>query len=631
MLITGLRKAGGEAYTMDSERVERRLVAIMFTDIAGYTALMAGSEARALQAKEQHRALVRPLVERYHGEAIEARGDESLSVFPSALDAVSCAFAIVAELGDSALRLHLGIHLGDIVLEHGEISGDGVNIASRVCALSEGGELCVSGDIYQALRNQPNIEAKPLGERELKNVGRPIAVYALSGPAAPPSVRRAPTSSTAVRVAAAVVVGLVLLVAAGWGVQRYFVSPSDSSGVAGRADRPALAVLPFENLGGDTEQEIFARGLAEDLITRLASWRSFPVIASSSSLNPALPKDVQAAGRELNARYVVVGSARRVGEQVRINVQLTDTASGRSVWAKQYDRDFRDLLVLQTEISEAVVGEVFPELLQFEAERAMHQDAENLDAWTVAMQGWWHFNRVNPEDMARARELFERAVALDPQFGDAYAGLGLAHFREGVFGWSDSPEQSFGAHRAAAEKAVALDEFSTQAYHALGHAFAVSGQPDRGLAALHLGLELNPNNALAHNCYGNTLALVGRSEEAIVALERAMALSPRDPWGFETRIGMAWAYFAGKDYEQAAAWAEQSIAREPSFFAYQVATASAGQLGQVDAAHTSLRELLRLQPDFSIAWFEGFFGWADPDFRNRLLEGLRKAGWEPEA
>jgi adenylate cyclase len=246
---------------MDPKRAERRLAAIMFTDIVGYTALMAGNEARALKAKAQHRALVRPLVERYHGESIEARGDESLSVFPSVLDAVNCAFAIEAELGDSGLKLHLGIHLGDFVLERGEISGDGVNIAARLCALSEAGGLCVSGEVYQAVRNQPNIEAKPLGERELKNVGRPIAVYALSGPAAPPSIRRAPTSSTSVRIAAAVGVGLVLLFAAIWGVQRYFVSPSEGPGVAGLANRPALAVLPFENLSEDPEQGVFAGGL----------------------------------------------------------------------------------------------------------------------------------------------------------------------------------------------------------------------------------------------------------------------------------------------------------------------------------------------------------------------------------
>ena len=386
-------------------------------------------------------------------------------------------------------------------------------------------------------------------------------------------------------------IGLVLLLAAGWGVYQYFVSPSEGPGVAGLANRPALAVLPFENLSGDPEQGAFAGGLAADLITRLASWRSFPVIAPPSSFNPTLPKNVQEAGRELNAHYVVAGSVRRAGERVRINVQLIDTASGRTVWAKQYDRAFSDMLVLQNEINEAIVGEVFPELLQFETERAMHRDSRNLDAWTLAMQGWWHLNQLNREDMARARERFEQAVKLDPQFGDAYAGLAYAHFREGVYGWSDSPEQSFRALSAAAEKAVTLDEFSAEAHHALGHAFAASGQADRMIGAFHLGVELNPSNAMANSCYGNALALVGRSEEAIKALERAMALSPRDPWGFEARVGMAWAYFARADYEQAADWAERSIAREPTFLAYQVATASAGQLGQGDKAQMSLRSL----------------------------------------
>ncbi len=358
---------------MASQSVERRLAAIMFTDIVGFTALMAESEAKGLRAKEQHRALVRPLVERYHGECIEARGDESLSVFPSTLDAVNCALAVESELSSSELKLHIGIHLGDISIEHGEISGDGVNIAARVCALSEGGGLCVSDEVHQAVRNQPDIQVTPLGERELKNVGRPVPVYRLSGPASAPSRRR--ISRRPIYVQASIPVALLaLLVVLGWWYQR--PSPDRAAGLAGR---PAIAVLPFENLGGDPEQSIFAEALADDLITRLGSWRSFPVIARASSFNPGLPKDVQQAGQELRAHYVVVGSVRRAQDRIRINVQLIDTASGRNVWANQYDRDFSDVLALQDEITETIIGEVNPDLLQFESERAICRREERLE------------------------------------------------------------------------------------------------------------------------------------------------------------------------------------------------------------------------------------------------------------
>jgi adenylate cyclase len=338
----------------------------MFTDIVGSTALMAKSEAEGLRAKERHRALVRPLVERYHGDCIEAKGDESLSVFPSALDAVNCALAIEAELLELDLKLHIGIHLGDISLARGEISGDGVNIAARVCALSEGGGICVSDEVLHAVRNQPDIDVTPLGERELKNVGRPVPVFALTGPAAPPSRRRSPRGPIYARAGVGVVL-LALVVSLAWLYQRGEAPPGrlTAPGVAGLADRPAIAVLPFENLTGDPEQRIFADGLAEDLITRLGSWRSFPVIARASSFNPDLPKDVQKAGYELRAHYVVVGSVRKAGERIRVNVQLIDSESGRQVWANQYDRDFRDLLALQDEITATIIGEVNPDLLQF--------------------------------------------------------------------------------------------------------------------------------------------------------------------------------------------------------------------------------------------------------------------------
>ena len=594
----------------------------MFTDIVGFTALMAESEAKGLRAKEQHRALVRPLVERYHGECIEARGDESLSVFPSTLDAVNCAFAVEAELSSLELKLHIGIHLGDISIEHGEISGDGVNIAARVCALSEGGGLCVSAEVYQAVRNQPDIQVTALGERELKNVGRPVPVFRLSGLASAPSRRRSPRRPIYLQASIPVAL-LALLVVLGWWYQR--PSPDRAAGLAGR---PAIAVLPFENLGGDPEQSIFAEALADDLITRLGSWRSFPVIARASSFNPELPKDVQQAGRELRAHYVVVGSVRRAQDRIRINVQLIDTASGRNVWANQYDRDFSDVLALQDEITQTIIGEVNPDLLQFESERAMHADSANLDAWTTAMRGWWHFNQGTKENMARAVEFFESAVELDPQFGYAYAGLALAHFRELGFGWTDSPEQTAEALLAAAETAVALDEFGAEAHHALGHAFAMTGQPDRMIGAFALGVEFNPSDAMANNCYGAHLAFVGRGEEAIETLTRAMAISPRDPWAFEFRVSMAWAYFAIQDYEQALEWAEKSIQRGPNPMAYQVAVASSGQLGQLDRAEISLRELLRLQPDLSVAGLELFFAPANRDFVDRLLEGMHKAGWE---
>jgi TolB-like protein/class 3 adenylate cyclase/Tfp pilus assembly protein PilF len=606
-----------------NSEAERRLAAIVFTDIVGYTAIMAESEAKGHSVRARQGEVLRPLVERYGGEWISHVGDETLSSFPSATDAANCALAIQAALrNEPELAVRVGIHLGDIVEREGSVHGDGVNIAARIRPLAEPGGVAISDEVAHAIRNQENFEASSIGEHEFKNVGRPVAVFALGGTAAAPGPRRRPQRRLGAPASIALAAVGLLVVLAWW---------SQTSGpdrVAGLSGRPAIAVLPFKNLGGDPEQRVFADGLAEDLIVRLGSWRSFPVIARASSFNPELPKDVQEAGRELQAQYVVVGSVRRAQERIRVNVQLIDTASGRNVWASQYDRDFDDVLALQNEITDTIVGEVNPDLLRFESERAMHQDPASLDAWTTAMQGWWQFNQGTRENMMQAVGLFERAAELDPQFGYAYAGLALAHFRSLIFGWTDDPEQTAGAILAAAEKAVALDELGAEAHHALGHAFAVTGQTDRMLGAFALGVEFNPSDAMANNCYGAHLALVGRSEEAIEVVTHAMSISPRDPWAFEYRVSMAWAYFAIPDYEHALEWAERSIERGPNPMALQVAAASAGQLGRTDEARASLRELLRLAPGLSEDGLKTLFGIAKGDFVDRLLDGLRKAGWE---
>jgi class 3 adenylate cyclase/TolB-like protein len=303
---------------VEAATVERRLAAIMFTDIVGYTALMAESEEKGLRVRERHRALVRPLVEQYHGESIEARGDESLSVFPTALDAVNCALAIEEQVkSDPELRLHVGIHLGDLVVQGGEVSGDGVNIAARICSLSEGGGLCVSGEVYRSIRNQPGIEATALGERELKNVPEPVAVYAVSGQAAPPrtvseisaEVRRGVVPRRAWVVAALVVIALAL----GW----WLYGPA--------ADAPPLtsiAVLPFDDMSPDGDHKWLGDGMAEELIEMLSRIEELTVIARSSTF-PMRGKDIGTVGDRLGVGSVVEGSVRRSAEQLRTTVQLS--------------------------------------------------------------------------------------------------------------------------------------------------------------------------------------------------------------------------------------------------------------------------------------------------------------------
>jgi adenylate cyclase len=510
---------------MASEGTQRRLAAILFTDVVGSTALTAHSQAAGLALRDRHRELVRSQVERYHGRFIEAPGDECLSAFESGLNAVNCALAIKQELGDDAdLQLHTGLHLGEIAFRGNEVFGDGVNVAARVCKISPPGEIYVSGALAGALRGQEQVETSPRGEEKFKGVDEPVTIFAISGTPAEPTATAEGFAQPGGRPTPWVVAAAALLVVLGVGWWLYEWTRPKPPGVG----PPAIAVLPFDNLGGGSEQDIFAGGLAEELITRLASWRSFPVISRGSSSDPALPQDVQQVGRELGAGYVVEGSVREAGDRVRIVVQLIDATTGRSVWAHQYDRELGDFWALQDEISEAIVGAMNPALLHSEMERAMRQEPGSLDAWNAAMQGWWHFDQFTAEHMAQAKERFARAVELDPQWGYAYAGLSLANNYELAFGWTDSPEQSLQASLEAAQKAVTLDELSAEGFHALGHAFSNTGQTDRMMGAFREGVELNPSHHLANNCYGYHLAWTGHPEEAIEYITRAMSLSPRE-------------------------------------------------------------------------------------------------------
>jgi TolB-like protein/class 3 adenylate cyclase len=613
---------------MVSQGTQRRLAAILFTDVVGSTAATAQSAASGLALRDRHREVVRAQVERYHGRLIEAPGDESLSVFESALNAVNCARAIRGKLeGDGELQLHMGLHLGEIAFRGDEVFGDGVNVAARLCSLAPANEVYISAALADALRGQEG-ELSPRGDHAFRGVEQPVTVYQVGGaagePAAPEVLVRRPSGTTPWVAAAAFL--LVILLGVWW---LYRPTAVDEQAAPGFSGPPAIAVLPLENLSADPEHSFFADGLAEDLTTRLASWRSFPVIARGSAFAANLPENVQEVGRELGARYVVEGSVREAGDLVRIVVKLIDASTGRQVWASQYDRDYSDVLALQDEISEAIVGAMNPALLHSEIDRAMHQDPENLDAWTAAMRGWWHFDHGTKEHMAQARSYFARAIELDPQWGYAYAGLSLTHFWDAAFRWSDTPRESAGAAVQAAQTAVALDELSAEAHHAMGHAFGLSGQPDRMVGAFKEGVELNPSHHLANNCYGQHLALLGRWEEAIEYLDRAMSLSPRDPVAFPPQMGMAWAFFAAEDYAQALEWAEKSIQRAPHvFFLYTVGVASAAQLGDIDRAQRMLQERRQLDPPLTRPLIESGYAVATPAFRERLIDGLRKAGWD---
>ncbi len=540
----------------------------MFTDIVGYTALMAESEDKGLHARERHRELVRPLVKQYHGESIEARGDESLSVFPTALAAVNCALAIDDELrGEASLKLHLGIHLGDVMVSEGEVTGDGVNIASRICALSKDGGLCVSGEVYQSVRNQPDMEAVSLGERELKNVGRPVTVYALGRPGAV-AVRTLTTtrSKASLYIAAAAV---VTLAAIGWWA-------TNRSAPRTGAIR-SIAVLPLDNLG-PPGQEYVADGVTDALIESLARAGSELRVISRTSVMQfkGTTKSSREIAAELGVEFLIEGTAQRQDDRVLIRVQLIEAREDAHLWAQSYERDLRDFFSMQREIARTVAGEIE---IALKPEREPSGAFLNLGAELLAAT-----RPVDPEALdlyLRARtlrgpgslvaswgppaiELLERSVAVDPDFAESWVALAEAHSVFGNAGLGRGSRDDFVRAREAAQRALELDERLSAAHAWLGHVRFNDWDFSGARNAFERAVELSPSDpdALFGLAAYLTLVGLGKTPEVELLIERLLRVAPFDLFLRAERIGH---FIFTREYERALEEVERIRELDPEF------------------------------------------------------------------
>jgi len=581
------------------DNVQRKLTAILSADVVGYGRLMADDEVATLNTLKAHRDAMGGLIRQHGGRVVDAVGDNLLAEFPSVLDAVTCAVAAQRELeGRNAdlskerkMQFRIGIHLGDVLMEGERIYGDGVNIAARLESLAEPGGICISGTVHEQVRHKLSRAYEDLGEQSLKNIADPVRVYRV----------RLPLDTSADDVEALTVPGF--------------------------AGRPAIAVLAFDNLSGDREQEYFADGIAEDLITRLSAFRLFPVIARNSSFAyKGKSVDVKRVSQELGVRYVVEGSVRKAGEQIRISAQLIDATSGHHVWAERYDRELRDIFALQDEIIETIIGSLVPTLGRAERYRAARQAPQNLHAWDCVQRGWWHVYQSTKDDAAEARSLFQKAKELDPHFSLAFSGLAISHLQQLGYQWSERPAQSLADGLQAAEKSVALDEGEPQSQVALGLACTSAGHYERAVVAFERTIELNPSYAAAYWGLGRALCYLDRPDEGVGMIEKAIRLSPHDPAMHEFLFDLGVAHFLAGRYEEATAWEKRSLQSRPGQpGAYRVLAASYGHLGRIEEARAALDAMYKLVPDFSV---ETLRVYVRPVIIERYLEGWRKAGWE---
>jgi TolB-like protein/class 3 adenylate cyclase/Tfp pilus assembly protein PilF len=603
----------------------RRLSAIMFTDIVGYTALMGRDEAVGRRVQDHHEAVVGPLVTRYQGEWLEERGDETLSVFGNVRDAVNCALAIQHALRDDPeLKLRIGVHLGDVTFERSHVIGDGVNVASRIRALAEPGGTCISGEVWQSVKNQSNVETTPLGERELKNVDQPVTVYAVSGtaaePSTPPKSARVQTRPSRMGRWAAVALGVVVIAGLAWLWSR--------NQTAEMAPIHSLAVLPFVNMSGDPEQEYFADGIAEELLNSLVRLKGLRVAGRTSSFsfknNPNA--DLKMIGEALGVDAILEGSVRKAGNRVRITAQLVNTEDGFHRWSETYDRELTDIFAIQTEIATAIAEALRVSLSSEEHERLATAPTKNLEAYQAYLLGRQRQEKYTTTSAVEAIGYFQRAVELDPKFALAYAGM-TDSYLERFQNSGSPPEEMLAKAQAAAEKALELDDRLAEAHVALGSVKWFRNDLVGAEAAFQHALALNPNSVLANLLYGGVLGGdLARYEEALALRRKAVEL---DPLSLEAVPRLGEDLSSLGRFDEALAWYERSLEIDPGFSYGHLLIANHHWevSGRLDEAVAWLAKGMALDPGSPVAlaglgWL--FLDLGDPDraeyWINRSIE-----------
>ena len=628
---------------MTQEGFKRKLTAILSADAVGYSRLMAEDETATVKTIASYREIMATLIKQHRGRVVDSPGDNLLAEFSSVVDAVQCAVAVQnefqtrnAELNENRrMEFRIGINLGDVIDQEDRIYGDGVNIAARLESLADPGGICVSKTAFDQIETKLPLGYEYLGEQSVKNIPKPVSAYrVLMRPDAAGKVigekrflgrfsRK--TAMTAIIVLLVVAGGLV-----GWNIylqQSKKVEPASVENMAFRLpDKPSIAVLPFDNMSGDPEQEYFSDGITEDIITALSKTPNLFVIARNSTFTyKGKAVKVNQVAEELGVQYVLEGSVRKEGDRVRITAQLIDALAGHHLWAERYDRDFKDIFALQDEITIKIIGSLRLELTDDQLANLHTKGTENLEAYLKLLQLREPFYTLTKEGNAQSRHLSEEAIAIDPEYSAAYVYLGATHWLDISLGSSKSPKESLKKAFNYIRKAIALDDSLPEAYTQLGWLYFLTKQYDKGIAECERAITLAPNSAHAHIWMGLVLTFAGRYEEAVRYSERALRLDPLPPqWYFRT-MGLAYAW-VGR-YEEAISFLKKSLKLSPNdFITHTYLTVIYSWAGHIDEANKQASEVLKIDPNYSIERFRKRSLYKNKEDNERYIEGLRKAG-----
>lgn len=580
-------------------RVQRRLAAIVVADVVGYSRLMEADEAGTLAALKGRRSeILQPIVRAHGGRVVKVMGDGVLIEFTSAVHAVSASLQLQAKMAHAnealpeprRIVLRIGINLGDVIGEGPDIYGDGVNIAARLEKLAEPGGLCISASVRDEVHGKIDASFEDAGEPTLKNLVRPVRAFRTAGL----PIRRTLPST--------------------------------------QVDRPSVAVLPFQNLSGDAEQEYFCDGVVEDIIIALAQFRHLHVIARNSSFTyKGKAQDIKQIGRELDVRYVVEGSVRRTGDRLRIAGQLISTSTGAHLWADRFDGTLADIFDLQDRVASSIVGAITPKVEEAEIERAKRKPTESLDAYDYYLRGLAVFDRTitNRSAIDDALQLFMKAVDRDPEFASAYARAARCYATRKSNGWMVDRAAEIAEAKRLATRAVELgwDDAIALSYggYVLGY---VGGDLEDGAACIDRALALNPNLAAALGVSSWVKACLGEADTAVEHAALAMRLSPLDPRLFAWQFNTGLAHFSAGRYDDAATWAGKSMRHRPNYAsAMRVAAASHALAGQLAEAQTMIARLCEFDAALRLSNVADVLPpFRRPDDRNRYIEALRTAG-----
>jgi adenylate cyclase len=623
--------------------LERKLTAILCADVFGYSRLMGEDEEATLRTLSSHRKLIDSLIEQHHGRFVNSAGDSVLAEFASVVNAVQCAVDIQTTLKsenanlplDRRMEFRIGVNLGDVMVDGEQIYGDGVNVAARLESLADPGGICISDTVHAQIKNKLALGYEDLGAQRVKNIAEPVRVFRVLAGVTPPTETIPRVARKYIRRGAFSMVGLAIIAATVVLVQHLSLRPPAPSASIPSVhtpaltlpDKPSIAVLPFTNLSGDPQEEYFSDGITGDIITALSRSPDLFVIDRASTFSyKGKQIRVEQVRSELGVKYILEGGVQKTAGQLRVTAQLVDATTGAELWAERYDRPLRDVFSVQDELVRRIVTTMGLQLVLWDRTGFQWlRGTDNLEAYDYDLRGWQYFYTMTREGFPKAREMWEKAIQLDPKYAEAYAGIGFTYLLEGVFFQSSGSSQALDQAYQWAQKAIALNDSEPWAYMLLGSLDLTKRRYDQAISEGQRAVSLAPNSSDGYFWLARILFFSDRPMEALAAAEKGVRLNPRHPE--YCLIVVAVAYMSMGRFEEARSTFEQPLVTQPNDPAIHMWLAVIDvELGHNDDARAEVAEVLRLSPHYSLATWRQVYQYKDPAVKERWLADLRKAG-----